>query len=52
METDAVIGCSVVAGAVGLLAYLVFWGRRTINRIARSNGRSAREIHRELRRGE
>jgi hypothetical protein len=50
MEPNAVIGCLVIAGSVGGLVYLVVWSRRTIERIARSNGRSAREISRELRR--
>jgi len=51
MENDAVIGCAVIAGALGVLAYLVWWGRRTIDRIARNGSGSAREIDRELRRG-
>ena len=51
METDAIIGCAAVAGALGMLTYLVLWGRRTIERIARGTGRSAREIHEELRGG-
>jgi len=50
METNAVIGCLVVAASLGVLVYLVFWSRRTIEHIARGSGRSAREISRELRR--
>jgi len=49
METNAVIGCLVIAASLGVLVYLVFRSRRTIERIARSRGRSAREISRELR---
>ncbi|HUS92626.1 MAG TPA: hypothetical protein VM695_12290 [Phycisphaerae bacterium] len=48
MDTDALIGWIAIAAALVLLTYLVLWGRRTINRIARTGGRSAREIHREL----
>jgi len=51
MEIDAIIGLAILAAALGLQAYLVFWGRRTIERIARSGRRSAREIGRELRGG-
>ncbi len=52
METNAIIGCGVIAAALSLLAYLVLSGRRTIDRIARIGERSAREIDRELRDGE
>jgi multisubunit Na+/H+ antiporter MnhF subunit len=51
MDTNALVGCIVIAAALALLTYLVLWGRRTINRIAGSGSRSAREIARELRRG-
>jgi len=51
MDVNAVVGCALIAAALGLLTYLVLWSRRTIDRIAGSDGRSAREIDRELRRG-
>ena len=51
MEIDAVIGCAVIAGALGALSYLVWWSRRTIERIGQNGSRSAREIDRERRRG-
>ena len=50
METNAWIGCAIIVASLGVLAHLVFWGRRTIERIARSGGRSARELDRDLRR--
>ena len=51
MEANAVIGVVVIAGALGLLTYLVLWSRRTIDRIAQGRARSARQIRRELDRG-
>jgi hypothetical protein len=48
MDADTIIGCTVIAVALGLLGWLVFWSRRRIERIAAGGGRSAREIHREL----
>lgn len=51
MSTDAVVGCVVIVVSLAVLVYLVLWSRRTINRISRSNSRSAREIGRDLRRG-
>ena len=48
---DIVIGCVLIVGALALMTFLTFWSRRTIDRIARSKGRSAREIRKELTRG-
>lgn len=47
---DVWIGLVVIAVALGVLTVLVFWSRRTIERIARSKSRSAREITKDLRR--
>ena len=51
MSADLTIGCIVIAGALGVLVGLVWWSRRTIDRIARSRSSSAREILKELRGG-
>ncbi len=51
METDAWIGLALIAASLALLTYLVLRSRRTIERIARSKSRSAREIRQELDRG-
>jgi hypothetical protein len=51
METDAILGCIIVAISVIVMIALVFWSRRTINRIARNGGGSVREILRDLRSG-
>ena len=51
MDTDTLIGCIAVAGAVGLVTYLVLWSRRAIDRIAQSDSSTAREIVKELRGG-
>lgn len=48
METDAVVVVVVVIGALGSMGYLVWWSRRTIERIARKGPSSAREILRDL----
>ena len=48
MDTDMIIGVIVVVAALGLVIYLTLWSRRTIERIAKGSGRSAREITREL----
>jgi uncharacterized membrane protein YccC len=50
MDRDTILGCVVVVAALGLITYLVLWSRRTIDRIAKSGLRTAREIVRELRR--
>jgi len=49
MEFDAIIGCAVLAGALVALVALTVWCRRRIQHIARSTGRSARELERSLR---
>ena len=48
METDIIVGCLVGVGALTLITCLVLWSRRTIDRIAKSRSRSAREILKEL----
>ena len=48
VETDAVVVVVVVIGALGSMGYLVWWSRRTIERIARKGPSSAREILRDL----
>jgi len=49
---EIVAGCLILALALGVLTYLVFWSRRTIERIARRGCGSARRIVKELDRGE
>jgi len=51
MEADAIWGCIVLAITLIAMVALVFWSRRTINRIARNGGGSVRKILRELRSG-
>ena len=48
MDREVLIGFAVVAGALGLIVYLVVWSRRTIERIARKRLGSAREILRDI----
>jgi len=51
MEVNLIIGGIVIALSLGVLAVLVLWSRRRIERIARMESRSARQISRELRDG-
>ena len=51
MDWNAMVGWLVLAGAMGFIIYLVYWCRRTIDRIAESGRRSLREIVKELRAG-
>ena len=44
METEALIGFSIVAAAVIVLIGFGLWSRRSINRIARKKLGSLREI--------
>ena len=44
MDGEVVIGFAVVAGALGVIVYLVLWSQRSIDRIARRRLGSAREI--------
>ena len=49
MDVDVInltVGIAVIAASLGLLVFLVLWSRRTIERIARSKSRSARQIAR------
>ena len=48
MSTEAIVGCVLIALALGTITCLVLWSRRTINRIAESKAHSAREIIRDL----
>ena len=48
METDAIVGCLIIAAAVGLLTFLVLASRRRIDRIGRRGYRSARDILKDL----
>ena len=45
---NCIVGCGVIAGALGGIVFLTLWSRQTIERIAHGEGRSAREITREL----
>ncbi len=48
METNAIIGCIVIACALVLITGLVLWSRRTVNRIERNGYRTARQTLKEL----
>jgi len=48
VDINAILGCAVVAAAIGLITYLLLRSRRSIERIARNGFGSVREIHKEL----
>ena len=48
MDRDILIGCLIIAGALGSLTYLLLWSLRTINRISENGYRSMREIMKDL----
>lgn len=43
MPDDLLVGCALLALALGLLVGLVFWSRRRIERIAARGARTLRE---------
>jgi hypothetical protein len=45
------IGCGAILAAICGIVVLTFWSRRTIERIARSDSQTAREITKELQSG-
>ena len=47
METELIIGLTLVVAALAGITFLVVWGKRSIDRIARKGYGSAREIDRE-----
>ena len=49
MDMDMLFGCIAIAVSLMLIVALVFWSRRTIDRIARNGYSSARKIMRNLR---
>jgi hypothetical protein len=51
MEKNAILGTIIIASALGFITYLTFWSRRTIERIARKNLSSARQIMKDIQDG-
>ena len=49
MDIDILLGCIIIIAALAFVILIVLWSRGSINRIARSNLRSAREIQKEIR---
>ena len=49
MDGDLIVGCIILAGALGLLTFLTFLSRRSIERIAEKGYHSFREIVKGLR---
>ena len=48
MDTDVLIGSVIAAGALLVIIVLVWWSRRTINRIERRGYRTSRQTLKEL----
>ena len=51
MDLDTILGLIITVATLVVLTGLVFWSRRSIERIARRGPRSAREILEDQRRG-
>ena len=51
MDKDIIIGIIIIAGAIGLITYLTFWSKRTIERIDKKKLKTAREILKDLQNG-
>ena len=49
MSINAIIGIALIVFAVGTMSALVWWSRRTINRIDRIGPSSVRTLRRRLR---
>jgi len=45
---NTIIGLTVLIGSVVVMVVLTWWSRRRIERIARTTGKSARELQHEL----
>jgi hypothetical protein len=52
MDTDVFIGTVIASVALLIIVALVWWSRRTINRIERRGYRTARQTLKELNDGE
>ncbi|MBN1765206.1 MAG: hypothetical protein JW860_08120 [Sedimentisphaerales bacterium] len=50
MDVEIIIGCVIIALALGGIIALNLWSRRTINRIAQNGYRTARQTLREMQR--
>jgi len=48
MDWQTILGCLIIASALGVLTFLVLCSRRRIDRIARNGYGSARDIVKEL----
>ena len=48
MDTDVLIGSVIACGALLIIIVLVWWSRRTINRIERRGYRTSRQTLKEL----
>ncbi len=44
MEKNAILGTIIIGCALGFITYITFWSRSTIERIAKKNLSSVREI--------
>lgn len=51
MEKNAIFGAIIIGCALGFITYLTFWSKRTIERIARKNLGSARQILKDIQDG-
>lgn len=51
MEKNVIFGTIIIGAALGVITYLTFWSRKTIERIAKKNLGSVREILKDIQDG-
>lgn len=51
MDRDIILGIIIIVGGLCFISYLIFWSRRTIDRIASKRLSSIREIVKEFHHG-
>ena len=51
MTRDMLVGVVIIAAGLGCMTYLIWWSRRVIQRIARMQSGTLREIMKELHHG-
>ena len=51
MDYDIILGMIIIGGGLCFMSYLIFWSRRTIERIARKQPGSIRQILQEFHHG-
>ncbi|MGA1839977.1 MAG: hypothetical protein ACMUIU_05055 [bacterium] len=51
MEKNVILGTIITGAALGFITYITFWSKKTIERIAKKNLGSVREILKDIQDG-